>query len=217
MKNKKIIGSIFILVILAGILITSIWGLNYSFFYQNHKELNIYIGKKFENQDIVHIVQEVIGKQKVVVQKVELYEDMASIHVKEITEEQLTTLNTKINEKYEIENTIESIEITEIPKIEGRDLIKPYIVPILISFLLILIYLIGYLFFYQQKKEKFVIAKIVGKFIITIIGVLLFYFTIFAITRLPVSRFTIPLGLALYSITTMAFMFYLGKSNSKRK
>ena len=76
MKNKKIVGAILTLIILAGIIITSIWGLNFSLNYSNHKVIDIYIGQEFENKDIYQIAKEVLGDVKIEIQKVELYEDI---------------------------------------------------------------------------------------------------------------------------------------------
>ena len=76
MKNKKIIGVLLALIIIAGVVITAIWGLNFSFLYNNHKELDIYIGQEFKNDEIRTIVKEIVGNQKVVIQKVELYEEL---------------------------------------------------------------------------------------------------------------------------------------------
>ena len=217
MKNKKIVGAILTLIILAGIIITSIWGLNFSLNYSNHKVIDIYIGQEFENKDIYQIAKEVLGDVKIEIQKVELYEDMVSINVKDISTEQLLDLNTKINEKYGIENTIEEIVVTEIPNVRGRDLIKPYIVPVAISFVIIVIYLLIYNTIYSKKGREVNIVKTVLKFIANIIVVELVYLSIIAITRLEINSLTIPVGIALYVLTTIVILIKLENKYSKIK
>lgn len=207
MKNKTIIGIIFALIIIAGIVITCIWGLNFDLIYSNHKQIDIYIGQEFENKDIYKIVKETVGSKKIIVQKVELYEDMVSISLKDITEEQLTNINSKINEKYGIENKAENITINNIPNARGRDLVKPYILPTIISLVIIITYLIIYNIITKKENNIKETIKAVG----TIIGVQLLYLALLAITRLPINRITIPFSIVLYIITTIGIFVKLEK------
>lgn len=217
MKNKKIVGAILTLIILAGIIITSIWGLNFSLNYSNHKAIDIYIGQEFENKDIYQIAKEVLGDVKIEIQKVELYEDMVSINVKDISTEQLLDLNTKINEKYGIENTVDEIVVTDIANVRGRDLIKPYILPVAISFVIIIIYLLIYNTIYSKKGREVKVIKTVLKAIVNIIVVQLVYLSIIAITRLEINSLTIPVAIALYIITTIVILVKLENKYSKIK
>lgn len=215
MKNKTIIRIILALIILAGIIITCIYGLNFGLNYSNHKEIDIYIGQEFENKDIYKIAKEVLVNQKIAVQKVELYEDMVSITAQDITTEQVEELNTKINEKYGIQNTIEELVITDIPNARGRDVIKPYILPIAISFIIIIIFFIIYNMIYSHKGRETNTIKTVVKSVFSIIIVQLLYLSILAITRLEVNRLTIPVSIILYIITTIVIVLKLEKKYSK--
>lgn len=215
MKNKKIIGIIFSIIILAGIIITCIWGLNFDLNYSNHKSIDIYIGQEFENQDIYQIAKEVLQNEKITVQKVELYEDMVSINTKNITDDQLATLNTKINEKYGIDNTVEEIVVTDVPNVRGRDLVKPYIVPVAISFVIIVIYFVIYNLIYSHKGREVNLLKTVLKSILAIILVQLTYLSIIAITRLEINSLTIPVGIILYAITTIVILLKLENKYKK--
>lgn len=215
MKNKTIIKIILALIILAGIIITCVYGLNFGLNYGKHKEVDIYIGQEFKNRDIYQIVKEVLGNQKTAVQKVELYEDMVSISAKDITEEQLSELNTKINEKYGIENKAEEIVITEVPNVSIRDLAKPYILPVAISFAIIIIYIIIYNLIYAHMGRKVNLVKTLAKAITSIVVVQLLYLSILAITRLEINRLTIPVSVVLYIITTIGIILKLEKKYSK--
>lgn len=205
------IGILLALIIIAGIIVTAIWGFNFGFLYSPHKELDIYIGQEFEKEEILSIAKEVVGNQKIVIQKVELYEDMVSIGMKDITEEQLEQLNTKINEKYGIENTVEDIIITEVSHARGRDLVKPYIMPIFISFAVVIAYLIIYIAIYNHMGKTIPMAKTIGISVVVIFVVQLLYFAILALTRLPITRFTLPIAIVLYIVTTIGIMLRLEK------
>ena len=217
MKNKTIIRILFALIIIVGIVITCIKGLNVGLNYSNHKILDIYIGQEFENKDIYQIAKEVLGNKEVIVQKVELYEDMVSIRVQDITDEEISNLNTKINEKYSLENTVESIQVTDVANVRLRDLVKPYILPISISFVVIIIYIAIYNAVYKRKGREVNNTKTLLETVVSIIGVQLLYLSLLAITRLPVNTLTIPVGIALYIITTIVILVKLEKKYSKVK
>lgn len=215
MKKIKIIPILFSIIIIIGIVITCIWGLNFSMPYSAHKEIDMVIGQEFNNQDIYQIVKEVVGKQEITVQKVELYEDMVSIHIKDITEEQLENLNTKINEKYGIENTTKDIVITSSPNVRGRDLIKPYIMPVIVSFAIVLCYIIVYVAICKHRGKEIKMIKAILGTIEVVLEFQLLYLAFLAITRLPINTLTIPIAIALYILTTIGAMLYLQKQNEK--
>ena len=154
MKKKIIISLALVAIIILGIIFTTIIMLNSNLLYKEHKQIDISLGKEFEKSDIEGIVKEVTGSNEVVIQKLEVYEDMVSISVKEISDEQLENLNTKINEKYEIENAKEDLKVIDIPKVTFGDYIKPYIKPLLISLLIIAIYVVGYILIDRRIKNS---------------------------------------------------------------
>lgn len=51
--------------------------------YTDNVRLYVYIQKEFENNDIKQIAKEVFGTDEIVVQKVEVYKDMAVITIKQ--------------------------------------------------------------------------------------------------------------------------------------
>ena len=197
MKDKKILYIILASVIIIGAVVTGFKGLNFGLRYEPNKQIEIYIGKEFDNNDIKQMVKEVIGNKQVIVQKVELYEEMVSIIVKEMSEEQIEALNKKINEKYSLDNKVsEDLIITENANLRGRDLVRPFIFPIALSLIIIIIYA-GIRF---RKLDIFeVLSKIIG---LNILAQLL-YVSILAITRLPVNVLTVPTAIAIYTIITL--------------
>ena len=139
-------GIICVLVVLLAIFIIPIFRLNLNILNREHKQIAISIGKEFESEDILNIVKEVTNNREAEIEKVEVYEDMVAINIKEISDEELENLNTKLNEKYELENTVDNIRITDIPAINYIDYIKQYFKPLIISCVLIAIYILLYWF-----------------------------------------------------------------------
>lgn len=211
MKKKYLIGLLLSIIVIIGIVLTATIGLNLDLMYSNHKSIDIYVQKEFENDDVYKIAKEVFENEKIKVQKVELYEDMVAIIVKDATDEQLEDLNTKINEKYEIENTKDDMVITDVPGVKVSYLIKPYILPAIISFIIIIIYLIIYMAINNKLNRKINILKEIIKVILTIIGIQLLYLSIFAITRLEVNYYALPIGIVIYAFTTILIWMNLEK------
>ena len=205
--NKKIVGAIAIAIIVIGIIVTAILGINSDLMYRDHQEIDIKIGKEFEDRDIEAIVSEVIGNGKVSVSKVELFKDMATIRVDSITDDQLSAINTKINEKYEVDNKIEDITKVEVPRAKWMDLIKPYILPVIISMVLIEAYLVIYLLIYKKTSKEVVeinIPKSMLELFLAAGGVQLVYFSLIVITRFQANRVVIPISILLFIATAMA-------------
>lgn len=206
---KKVIIAIIACIVVAGIAITCVMGLNYELMYSDNTQLDIYIGKEFDNNEIKNIVQEVIGKDKqVLIQKVEMYEDMVTVTTKEVSEEQLEQINQKINEKYGIENKKEDIQLVKNSKIRGRNIVKPYIFPVAISFIIIVVVM-------AILYRKLGVSKVILNFVGYTLLVQVIYLSVIALTRVEVNRFTMPVAIALYTLTQLYVITKLeNKKNS---
>lgn len=194
-KTKIIVASI-ILIIVIGAAVIGTKGFNFDIRNKSSQVVKLYVEKQFEIEDVRQITNEVFGKQPVLIQKVEVYEDQIAITAKEITEEQKSSLIEKINEKYETELKVEDIDVENIPHTRLRDLVKPYIIPLLISTVAILIYIA--IRFYKLGILKTVL-KTAG--IVALVETILF--ALIAITRFPVGRYTLPLVLFVYLVTML--------------
>ena len=191
MKKERLIYIILAVIAIVAAVIIGVKGLNFGLKYSPSKQIQINIGQEFKNSDIEIMVKEVIGNKEVIVQKVETYEEIVCITVKEITDEQIAQLNSKINDKYGTENTVDGdVTITDLPSLRARDLIRPYVLPIGLSLALIIIYA-GF------KFKKIEILEILGKVLGFNILAEVLYVSILAITRLPVNSLTIPIGIAI--------------------
>lgn len=209
-KSKKIIILLTVIILIAGIAVTTIKGLNFDLKYQETQNVQIYIGKKFNDEDIKQITKEVFGKQAVMIQKVEIYKDTVIITAKEITEEQKNNLVTKINEKYGTELKAEEIEITNVPHTRGRDIILPYAVPFITAGAIVLAYMA--IRYYKLGAGK-VLAQTVGMLVIT----QAILFSVIAITRIPVGRLTIPMVLMVYMLTLIGVTTNMEKQLASKK
>ena len=209
MDKKKIFCIALAIIIILGILITCIWGFNVDIIYREHKQVDIFIGKEFNNKEIKQLAQEVLENKDVYVEKVELYEDMVSINAKYISNEQLEQLNQKINEKYEIENKVEEISIVTVPKVKLSDKIKPYIWPAVICAIIILAYTI-------IRFRKLGILKIILKVLSINVLAQAIYFSIFAITRIPINILTLP-GALILLVIVIYMVFYKLETKKEKK
>ena len=191
MKNKIFVG--LSIVVLIGIIIIAICGFNVDYAYKNYYLVDIQIGQEFNINDIENITKEVFGKQSVEIQKAGVYSDNVVIKVKEISEEQKNTLNTKINEKYSVENKVEDIEVNYIPSFRIRDIVKPYIVPMLIFSVVIFAYM-------GIRFRKIGSGKVVAQALVLGVIAELLFMAIIAITRYPVNRLVLPVGVVIYGV-----------------
>ena len=172
-------------------------GFNKDVPYKDNVTIYVSIGKDFDVKEMKNIAKEVFGNQRVVVQVVELYKDMVSFTIDEASDEDLKPkieeLNNKINEKYELENTVENINTVHNPKVKLMDLISPYIWPVCICTLLVFIYA-------MVRYRKLGSFRTLGKYIVGVVGIELLYLSLIAITRLPINQLVIPIGLLLYTL-----------------
>ena len=196
--NKKIIYGILALIVLVGAVLVVTIGLKLDMKNDANTKIYVYIGKEFDNNDIEQIAKETFETDTAIVQKVEIYNEMAHITIKEQNteniNEKIESLNSKINEKYGLENKTEDIVINNETKINMYSVIKPYILPMLISLIVILVYS-------SIIYRKLGILKNIIIYVLTVIGSQLLYASILVITRLPFNMFIIPIGLIIYAIT----------------
>lgn len=196
--KKKIIYGILALIVLVGAVLVVTIGLKLDMKNDANTKIYVYIGKEFDNNDIEQIAKETFETDTAIVQKVEIYNEMALITIKEQNteniNEKIESLNSKINEKYGLENKTEDIVINNETKINMYSVIKPYILPMLISLIVILVYS-------SIIYRKLGILKNIIIYVLTVIGSQLLYASILVITRLPFNMFIIPIGLIIYAIT----------------
>lgn len=201
MKNKKILLYALVVFILAGVIVVLLKGFNVDLMLRAHDSIEYTIGKDFNLSDIKQIAKETFGNKKVVVRTIEVFNDSVSINALEITEEEKNNLISKLDEKYGIENVADrEIKIISNPGIRLREIVKPYIIPTVISF--ILIYIIYLIRFYKQVTVKW---KEFIESVLLIVLLNLVILSLIAITRIPINTLTIPVMLF---ITILSIILY---------
>lgn len=203
-RNKKIIAiAILALIILAGIVVVNILGFNKQLEFKQGQSIDVYVRKEIDEKKIKEIANEVLGKENMV-QLVEIYKDMVTIRAEQITEEQKNNIVNKIKENYEFEQTAEETVINTVPATRILDMYKHYVVPMLISGVIILAYML------IRYNKKGVIKVLLRTILIPIIAELVLL-SLIAITRVPLGVYTPILVIIVY----LAGIVFVTKKNEE--
>ncbi len=211
MKLKNIIYIIICLIIVAGIVVWKTAGFNMELQYSSRKQIELTNKTGIEISDIKKMVSEVLGNTRFIVQPVETFGNAVSIVAEDMTEEQKNSIVEKFNEKYYSEDSSEEdkessdkssdkkidnddIKIVSIPFTRVKDVIKPYILPGIITLVLVTMY-------FTIRFRRLGYKKIFAKTLIVPVVAETLMFSIIAITRIPFGRIAITLGIALYLMT----------------
>lgn len=209
-RNKKILSVLAIIIVVAGIIMIATKGFNFDLKYQKTQKVELALNQEFKNSEVKEIAKEVFGKQPIMIEKVEVFEDTVAITTTKITEEQKTNLITKINEKYGTQLNQETTKIIDVAHTKGLDIIKPYIAPFAIATLAILVYI-------GARYYRLGIGKTILKVIAILVMTQVELFSIIALTRIPVGRLTIPMVIIVYLITLLGITNNLEKCNVSKK
>lgn len=203
-RNKKIIAiAILALIILAGIVVVNILGFNKQLEFKQGQSIDVYVKKEIDEKKIKEIANEVLGKENMV-QLVEIYKDMVTIRAEQITEEQKNNIVNKVKENYEFEQTAEETVINTVPATRILDMYKHYVVPMLISGVIILAYML------IRYNKKGVIKVLLRTILIPIIAELVLL-SLIAITRIPLGVYTPILVIIVY----LASIVFVTKKNEE--
>ena len=203
---KKKICIIIALILILGTVLTLTVGLNVSLDYSAHTMVEVPLQKEFLISDIKAITKEVFPQGKIEIQKASEFEDMIFIKVEGLTDEQKSLLCQKINEKYGTEIKVEEILVEQVANTRLRDVIKPYIIPVIITTIAILIYM-GIKF-----KKQGVLNIVLQTSTLVVVSQWLFL-SLLVITRYPINRIVIPAGLMIYLAVLLVLNYLYEKSN----
>ncbi len=211
LKNKKILAILIVLliIIIAGLTVMFVKGMNYGLNYGENTTIRINIDASIEKNDIKNIVTEVFGKANNI-KTVNNLDNNILITAKTSSEEQLNSLVSKINEKYGLEMTTSDLNVSYNPKIDIIDLINPYIMPVVLTSLLILVY-------FMFKYKKLGILKVTICTLISIIGAQILYLSVYSCTRLPINEFTMPISMMLFIISIIILTEFFEKRTESTK
>lgn len=196
MKNKKVLYIFMVAIILIGVISIFVLRLNFSLMYSEHTQIEAYIGKRYELEDIEKITQEVFGKQEIRYQEIESFHDAIAISLKEASEEQIKTLETKLKEKYEIGESEKIVVTDTVGHIRGRDIIKPYIIPMIIVTIVILAYV-------GVRYLSLGLTKVITTLIIRLVLSQALLLSVIGLIRIPIGVFMMLFVILLYIAVVM--------------
>ena len=190
---KKILYAVMIIITIVGAIIIGTKGFEFDIAYRKTKMIEIYLGKEFELDDIKNITNEVMPDKEVKLNKIGEFENTVAITIDNITDEELDLLVQKVNEKYELENKKEDILSVELAHTRLRDIIKPYIVPVVIFTLITLAY---FMFIYRKVG----IINIFIKYLLNVVLPETTLIGLIAIIGVQVAEYTMTMLVVIYSI-----------------
>ena len=210
-KIKIALNLVVLGIIIAGIVIIVNRGMNVSLDFSVKSRIEIPLEQEFNNNDILQISKEVIGKKRnIYVTKVEVFSDIAAIESNSISNEEKNMIVDKINEKYQKNISKDNIDIEYIANNRLLEVAEPYVISMSISFALILIYM-GIRF----RKQKGILVML--KMAATTIILQLVLISIYAIGMIQVDRIAFSNSLILYVISVIVGTYVLEKENDKIK
>lgn len=192
-KKSKILCVILVIIFIAAIISTAIRGLNVSMEYAEGTSIVFDLGKQYDKKDIKQIAKEIWPNESIFVQKVEVYDESVLIKVSQVNDEQLDNLATKINEKYGLELKKENFTILYNSNNKIRDIVKPYIIPLIIATALIVVY---YSIRFKGVKE-------ILEFLLSLVAVEGIIYSIYALAMLPINIITMPIVMIAYGLVTI--------------
>lgn len=202
--KKKILYIVMALIIIAGISVVAVKGFNVELKYRHHQKIELNIGEEVKTEEIQKIADEVFGKNKSNVQIIEVYKDAVQITAKEISEEQKNSVVQKVNELYPQEAAegkeatalikAENVKIITNTNIRLRDVISPYIIPMIIITIVVLVYL-------AIRYRKLGIVKSIVEPAVILVLTQVILLSVLAIVRFPMGRLTMPLILLVYVVS----------------
>ena len=140
-KRKKIISIVIVaLIILAGIIMVSVKGFNKELKFSKGQSIDINVEQRVDEKLVKKIANEILGMHNMV-RTLEIYEDVVTIRATSISEMQKNNIVNKIKENYQFKQTAEETNIETIPATRLFDMYKQYIIPFVISGVLVVAYL----------------------------------------------------------------------------
>ena len=201
-KSKRMLLWISVIIIIAGIIVTCVSGVNKGTIFKDMRQVKIYIATDVDVNKIREITDQVFGDQPVAIQKVELFNDKVAITTETITDEQLADLIDFTNQEYGLENSASTTEVITIPGMSLRDVVIPYLLPLGLSFIIILVY-IG---IKAKVTNQNLLNAILTPLCWTIFSEGVFL-GIVAIFRMPIDQLTMPILFAIMVTALTAATF----------
>jgi preprotein translocase subunit SecF len=203
--KKKILCIIFVIICIIDIAITAIKGLNVGLYFGEGYNIS-FSESNINLKDIKSIAKDVFGN-KFVVQKVEFFDNSCIIKVKSVNDDQINNLCTKLNEKYSSDLKSTDVKVEHISNVRVRNIVEPYIIPTILSLLIVLGY---YAIRFKGASQMFGLVK-------TLLIVDVLIYSVYAIGRLPINVLTMPILIITYVLVVLGYTVYSEKQKESSK
>ena len=107
--KKKVLYFVMIIAVIIGVITIKTKGFNYSTLYGNHERLEISLGSNYNIKDIKSIVNQTVNGHPVV-RTTTLFKTSVAIDSKKFSDEDINKLFTKLNEKYQLDLSLNDIK-----------------------------------------------------------------------------------------------------------
>ena len=189
-------------------MICGVKGFNIELQYSNRQQMILSSSTELDISKIEEISKSILENKEVKVQKVERFGNAVEIVSNEISNEEKENIIKKINEECNADISNDDIKIVDIPNTRIRDILKPYILPGIVTFAAVLLYFI-------IMYHKIGLNKVLLRGILLPIITERLYYSIIAITRVPFGRIVNSIAIGLYIISIGALAIYF--QNEKEK
>lgn len=206
--KKQYLYIIIAIIIIIGAVICGVKGFNIELQYSNRQQMILSSSTELDISKIEEISKSILENKEVKVQKVERFGNAVEIVSNEISNEEKENIIKKINEECNADISNDDIKIVDIPNTRIRDILKPYILPGIVTFAAVLLYFI--IMYHKIGLNKVLLRGILLPIITEIL-----YYSIIAITRVPFGRIVNSIAIGLYIISIGALAIYF--QNEKEK
>lgn len=201
--KKKILYGLVALIILAGIIMYFVHGFNIGNVYGANTKLGLYIEKGINLDEIKTIANESFNGKDAIYQDVEYFGEMVLITLPPVSDEEINTFLSKINEKYSLEYTKDDLGLITMPAMSFFEVVQPYIVPILVTIAISIVY-------FAIRYNLLGIVKMIIKPICAILAVELIILSIYLIANITIDMSIVPVMLIGFGI---AYIFTATDNN----
>ncbi len=202
MKNKVIIA-VLALVIIAGVVMAVVFGFNKSFEYSYTNKIFIKFTENFEIADVEEMVKEVFQDAKYKVEYMDEFEDGVVVTTNTASDEQISSFEDKLIEKYEkfTDKNSGFMEVIHVPPVRTIDLVEVFVKPVIIVTAIVIIFL-------AIVFRKLGFVKAVCLPIALILGINAIFVSVIAIFRIPVSDYIVSLTMFVYVLSLIVATIY---------
>ncbi len=201
MKKKLSISGVIsilcIIIIIIGIAFVATKGFEKSLDYAKVNRIELYLKDGYNKDEINEVVKNIFTDKEYKLYDVDKFNQTIAIDLKDkYSDEELENLKNSVAEKLNVNSEDITVYEINVPTVTIKDIVKPYLQPMIITTVLIIVYII-----IRNFKS---VEDIMNKSIKMLLAILLtegVYFSLIAILGLPISNLTMPVAIVLYLLS----------------